>query len=113
MLKNAKQVVHILLRRLANRETEKLSDILNLFYLDKGECEKVINDIKQSKGEGVCSIIDGLDEFHPKDETKSGIHVIIWEVPTSSYHMGSSSNSKLLYGKFLPTASYYMGSSFL
>ena len=78
VLKNAKLVFLILLRGLANTKTEKLSDILDLIYLDKEECEKVVSDIKQSKGEGVCFIIDGLDEFHPQDETKSVIHQLLY-----------------------------------
>ena len=85
LLKNTKLVFLIPLRSLANRNTEQLSDILDLLYLDKEECEKVVHDIKQAKGEGVCFIIDGLDEFLPQEETKSVIH-------------------KLLYEKYLPAA---------
>ena len=79
VLKKAKLVFLIPLRSLANKETENLSDILGLIYLDKEECEKVVSDIKQSKGEGVCFIIDGLDEFHPQDETKSVIHQLLYK----------------------------------
>ena len=85
VLRNANFVFLIPLRSLANRKTEKLSDILDLFYLDRDECEKVVSDIKQSKGEGVCFIIDGLDEIHQQDENKSVIH-------------------QLLYNKYLPVA---------
>ena len=79
VLKNAELVYLIPLRSVANRETRELSDILDLIYLDKKECEKVVSNIKQAKGEGVCFIIDGLDEFHPQDETKSVIHQLLYE----------------------------------
>ena len=85
ILKNASLVFLITLRSLANRKSEKLSDLLGLLYLNTQKCEKLVSDIENSNGEGVCFILDGLDEFRPQDETKSVIH-------------------QLLYSKYLPEA---------
>ena len=85
VLKDASLVFLITLRSLANRKSEKLSDLLGLLYLNTQKCEKLVSDIENSNGEGVCFILDGLDEFRPQDETKSVIH-------------------QLLYSKYLPEA---------
>ena len=85
VLKGARLVFLITLRNLANRKTEKLSDLLGLLYLNTQKCEKLASDIENSDGEGVCFVIDGLDEFHPQNRTKSVIH-------------------QLLYNKYLPEA---------
>ena len=85
VLKNGNLVFNIPLRNLANRITKSLSDLLRLIYPNQNMCDQLVSDIESSNGEGVCFIIDGLDEFHPEDGTKSVIH-------------------RLLYGKYLSAA---------
>ena len=77
VLKNAKLVFHIPLRTLAEGKDESLSDILEPFYHSKGQREKVSSDIDKSDGEGVCFIIDGLDEYEPKEGSNSVIHKLL------------------------------------
>ena len=77
VLKNAKLVFHIPLRTLAEGKDESLSDILEPFYHSKGQREKVSSDIDESDGEGVCFIIDGLDEYEPKEGSNSVIHKLL------------------------------------
>ena len=77
VLKNAKLVFHIPLRTLAEGKDESLSDILEPFYRSKGQREKVSSDIDESDGEGVCFIIDGLDEYQPEDGSNSVIYQML------------------------------------
>ena len=77
VLKNAKMVFHIPLRNLAEGKDENLSDILEPFYRSKGQREKVSSDIDESDGEGVCFIIDGLDEYEPKEGSNSVIYQLL------------------------------------
>ena len=77
VLKNAKMVFHIPLRTLAEGKDESLSDILEPFYRSKGQREKVSSDIDESDGEGVCFIIDGLDEYQPEEESNSVIYQLL------------------------------------
>ena len=79
VLKNAKLVFNLPLRCLANEKTESLSDLLGLLYQNQNMCDQLVSDIENSNGEGVCFIIDGLDEFHPEDETKSVIHKLLYK----------------------------------
>ena len=85
VLKNSRLVFNIPLRSLSNRMIKSLSDLLGLLYPNQNMCDQLVSDIENSNGEGVCFIIDGLDEFHPEDGTKSVIH-------------------QLLYGKYLSAA---------
>ena len=79
VLKKAKLVFNFPLRSLANRMTENLSDLLGLLYPNQNMCDQMVSDIENSNGEGVCFIIDGLDEFHPEDGTKSVIHRLLYD----------------------------------
>ena len=79
VLWNGKLVFHFPLRRLANEETKSLSDFLGLLYPNQNMCDQLVSDIENSNGEGVCFIIDGLDEFHPEDGTKSVIHRLLYD----------------------------------
>ena len=79
ILKNGKLVFNFQLRSLANRMTKSLSDLLRLLYPNQNMCDQLVSDIENSNGEGVCFIIDGLDEFHPEDETKSVIHQLLYD----------------------------------
>ena len=79
VLKNGKLVFNFPLRSLANRMTKSLSDLLRLLYPNQNMCDQLVSDIENSNGDGVCFIIDGLDEFHPEDETKSVIHRLLYD----------------------------------
>ena len=74
VLKNAKMVFDVPLRSFANRKLEHLSDILEIFYRSKEECEKVLHHVQSSHGEGICFLFDGLDEYQPQDESNSVIY---------------------------------------
>ena len=77
VLKNANMVFLIPLRNLTPEEDGNLSDILEPFYDDTKMCEQLLNDIKKSHGEGVCFIVDGLDEYQPQDKDASVIYRLI------------------------------------
>ena len=77
ILKNANMVFFIPLRSLAKGNDESLTDILAIFYPHKEDREKVFRDIRKLNGEGVCFIIDGLDEYQPQNERTSVICGII------------------------------------
>ena len=79
VLKNGKLVFNFPLQSLENRMTKSLSDLLRLLYPNQNMCDQLVSDIENSNGEGVCFIIDGLDEFHPEDETKSVIHQLLYD----------------------------------
>ena len=54
-----------------------MSDVLELFNLNRQKHEKVLDGIEKSEGEGVCFIMDGLDEYQPQDESKSVIYRVL------------------------------------
>ena len=64
ILQGARHVFLITLRHLNySKRDESVSDIIDIFY-DCEEIRKVVeNEIKKSRGRGVCFILDGLDEY--------------------------------------------------
>ena len=77
VLNNARLVYLITLRDLVPEREGNLSDILDLFYLNRKKCEKVLDGIEKCEGEGVCFVIDGLDEYQPRNESKSVIYCLL------------------------------------
>ena len=77
VLNNAKLVYLITLRYLDPKKDGNLSDVLELFYSNREKREKVLDGIEKTEGEGVCFIIDGLDEYQPQDESKSVIYRVL------------------------------------
>ncbi len=77
-LRNVNLVFHVTLR-IINRNTtqETLSWILKGFYRSEEELKKVCEEIEAANGEGVCFIIDGLDEYHPQDRDNSLIYQLL------------------------------------
>ena len=65
--------------RLLNSEGryETLSDLLGLFYSDDEELKTTTDCIKRNDGEGVCFVIDGLDEYLPQNKKKSVIYMLL------------------------------------
>ena len=64
----------ITLRDLNNTRTETLTDILGLFCHSE---ETVAKSIEKDSGEGLCFVIDGLDEYQPQDKKKSPIYQLL------------------------------------
>ena len=54
-----------------------LSNMLRWFYPDENKLEDVTTSIKEDDGEGVCFIIDGLDEYQPQEKSESIIFRLI------------------------------------
>ena len=78
ILANTKLVFLVPLRVLNSKKTNhNLSCMLELFYQDKSELEQVLSDVNRLDGEGVCFIIDGLDEYQREDEEKSVIYQLL------------------------------------
>ncbi len=65
--------------RIVNLSTtqETLSSILKSFYHDEKILKKICEKIVKENGEGVCFIIDGLDEYHPQDRDNSLIYQLL------------------------------------
>ena len=74
VLVNARWVMLITLRDLNNTRAETLTDILGLFCHSE---EKVAKNIEKDSGEGLCFVIDGLDEYHAQDKKKSPIYQLL------------------------------------
>ena len=74
ILVNARWVMLITLRDLNNTRAETLTDILALFCHSE---ETVAKSIEKDSGEGLCFVIDGLDEYQPQDKKKSPIYQLL------------------------------------
>ena len=75
VLVNARWVVLITLRDLNNRKVESLNDVLTYFCQND---EGVSNDVVRNNGEGLCLVIDGLDEYQPQDRNCSPIYQVLY-----------------------------------
>ena len=85
-LRGAKLVFLTSLRILSSCKMDSnLSDILEVFYSDHAQRTKMVQMIERKHGEGVCFIIDGLDEYLERDN------------PTNII-------KKLLHKEYLPSA---------
>ena len=62
---NGASKVYLISLRLLNctRKDKELFDILRLFYIDDDDTRAAFKQVKYCKGEGVCFILDGLDEY--------------------------------------------------
>ena len=75
ILTKAKLVFLIILRVFnSDGRDESLS---NLFELFSSNAEELVSNIDQNEGEGVCFVIDGLDEYQPQNIQKSVIHKLL------------------------------------
>ena len=77
VLHKAKLVFLIMLRILYEKEQETLSGILRPLYNNDEILRTVSIDVERANGEGVCFIIDGLDEYKPRDKHKSVIYKLL------------------------------------
>ena len=80
VLRKAKFVFLITLQIL-NHDTEQetLSGILRPLYYNDEILRMVCTDVERANGEGVCFIIDGLNEYQPRDKYKSVIYKLLDE----------------------------------
>ena len=78
VLAKAKYLFFVTLRLLNSEgRDETLSDLLELFYSDDEELKTMRDCIKRNDGEGVCFVIDGLDEYQPQNIKKSVIYKLL------------------------------------
>ena len=78
VLAKAKYLFFVTLRLLNSEgRDESLSDLLELFYSDDEELKTMRDCIKRNDGEGVCFVIDGLDEYQPQNKKKSVIYKLL------------------------------------
>ena len=76
VLVNARWVVLITLRDLNNRKVETLHDVLTFFCQND---EGLSKDVERDNGEGLCLVIDGLDEYHPQNRNCSPIYRVLYK----------------------------------
>ena len=78
VLTKSKLVYLVTLRSLNyDGRDEALSDLLGLFYFNEEELITVRGNIDANDGEGVCFLIDGLDEYQPQNKKKSVIYKLL------------------------------------
>ena len=78
VLAKAKYLFFVTLRLLNSEgRDETLSDLLQLFYSNDEELKTTRDYIEKNDGEGVCFVIDGLDEYQPQNKKKSVIYKLL------------------------------------
>ena len=78
VLTKAKLVFLVTLRDLnSDCRDETLSDLLRLFYSNDEKLKSIRSDIERINGEGVCFVMDGLDEYQPQNTKKSIIYNLL------------------------------------
>ena len=78
VLAKAKYLFFVTLRLLNSEgRDETLSDLLELFYSNDEELKTMTDCIKRNDGEGLCFVIDGLDEYQPQNKKKSAIYKLL------------------------------------
>ena len=55
----------------------ELTDIMKQYYEDESSISSIINRTKTNSGEGLCFILDGLDEYSPTKKNKTMIFQLI------------------------------------
>ena len=77
-LAKAKYLFFVTLRLLNSEgRDETLPDLLRLFYSNDEELKTTREYIEKNDGEGVCFVIDGLDEYQPQNKKKSVIYNLL------------------------------------
>ena len=78
VLAKAKYLFFVTLRLLNSEgRDETFSDLLRLFYSNDEEVKTTRDYIEKNDGEGVCFVIDGLDEYQPQNKKKSVIYKLL------------------------------------
>ena len=65
-LKNIKLLFLVHLRGFFNDPNITLRDVLKLYYSEESKIDTIIHEAEANSGEGLCFILDGLDEYRPK-----------------------------------------------
>ena len=65
-LKNIKLLFLVHLRGFFNDPNIALRDILKLYYSEESNIDTIIHEAEANSGEGLCFILDGLDEYRPE-----------------------------------------------
>ena len=80
-LKGASKVYLITLRVLNHKKKDiELFDILRLFYTGPDDTKGAVKELNDTEGEGVCFILDGLDEYKGNNETNVIQDLILKEI---------------------------------
>ena len=64
--KNIKLLFLVHLRGFFNDSNITLRDILKLYYSEEAKIDTIIHEAEANSGEGLCLILDGLDEYRPE-----------------------------------------------
>ena len=76
-LKNIKLLFLVHLRGFLNSPNITLRDILKLYYSEDSQIDTIIHEAEANSGEGLCFILDGLDEYRPKSMKNTFIFKLI------------------------------------
>ena len=80
-LRGASKVYLITLRVLKHIKKDiELFDILSLFYTDPDDTKRAVKELNDTEGEGVCFILDGLDEYKGNNEKNVIQDLILKEI---------------------------------
>ncbi len=79
LLRKAKFVFLVTLRIINHNTTQETlpSMLESLYYNEETELKNICEEIEKVNGDGMCFIIDGLDEYHPQNRDKSLIYRLI------------------------------------
>ena len=76
-LKNIKLLFLVHLRVFFNDANITLRDILKLYYSEESKIDTIIHEAEANSGEGLCFILDGLDEYRPESMKNTFIFKLI------------------------------------
>ena len=76
-LKNIKLLFLVHLRVFFNDANSTLRDILKLYYSEESKIDTIIHEAEANSGEGLCFILDGLDEYRPESMKNTFIFKLI------------------------------------
>ena len=76
-LKNVRFLFLVHLRVLLNDPSIKLRDILKHYYEDQVRLDQILDHSERFSGEGLCFVLDGLDEYSPKGKKNTTIFKLI------------------------------------
>ena len=76
-LKNIRLLFLVHLRVLLNDPSIELRDILKHYYKDQVRLNQILDHSEQFSGEGLCFVLDGLDEYLPKRKKNTTIFKLI------------------------------------
>ena len=106
-LRNIKLLFLVHLRGLFNDPHITLRDIIRLYYADESTVDTITREAEESSGEGLCFILDGLDEYRPNQKRNTFIFklikklclpnavVIIASRPAASAQLRNSADKKV------------------